>query len=289
MGVLNPQKQLRIFLGPWTRQHIPHNSKVVFPYQQYETQHSLRPEAAAGLGARVASSQWQLWRLWLGRGPRRPCADRWRPMNILVCALTSHSRPLRNWKALHVGILGTCLEVTWGGKCDWATHVPDSVHHLCEAFQDSHEKPTATGPFLLIILSLFPQSRVKISISIWNDSFTSVTCIYSFKKKKKSKNFLCLHRKKDTCNIVEKVLVLEVSLLANLIDSFQEKILSPRPLLLKQDDHVAQRHVVPAVGESPELQGKDLCRHGTERKSRVIVNIPNITSWKNAAMWKYVI
>lgn len=71
--------------------------------------------------------------------------------------------------------------------------------------------------------------------------------------KKKNQNFLCLSKKKDTCNIIEKILILEVSLLANLIDGFQEKILSPWPLLLKQYDHVPQGHVIPAVRESSEL------------------------------------
>lgn len=106
---------------------------------------------------------------------------------------------------------------------------------------------------------------MKTIISTWNS-----VLYYAFilkKKKKKGQNFLCLHRKKDTCNIVEKILVLEISLLTNLIDSFQEKILSPWPLLLKQDDHMPQRHVVPAVRESSELQDKGLCRHGRKRKS----------------------
>lgn len=67
--------------------------------------------------------------------------------------------------------------------------------------------------------------------------------------KRKNQNILCLNKKKDTCNIIEKILVLEISLLANLIDSFQEKILSPWPLLLKQHDHMPQSHVIPAVRE----------------------------------------
>ena len=69
-----------------------------------------------------------------------------------------------------------------------------------------------------------------------------------------TKHFFCSNKKKDTCNIIEKILILEVSLLSNLIDGFQEKGLSPRPLLLKQHDHVPQRHVVSAVCEGSQLQ-----------------------------------
>lgn len=73
---------------------------------------------------------------------------------------------------------------------------------------------------------------------------------------KKKNRISYAHKKKDTCNIIEKIFILEISLLANLIDSFQKKVLSPRPLLLKQNNHVSQGHVVPAVCEGSELQDR---------------------------------
>lgn len=73
---------------------------------------------------------------------------------------------------------------------------------------------------------------------------------------------------KDTCNIAEEVLILEISLLANLTDGFQEKVLSPWPLLLEQYNHMAQCHVVSAVCKSSQLQDKDLYRRNKSRKYR---------------------
>lgn len=113
---------------------------------------------------------------------------------------------------------------------------------------------------------------VKTIISIQNGPFVLGICIHL----KKNQNFLCLNKKKDTCNIIEKILILEISLLANLTDSFQEKVLSPRPLLLKQYDHMPQSHVIPAVRECSELQDKGLCRHRRKRKS-----------WDNPKYTKY--
>lgn len=65
---------------------------------------------------------------------------------------------------------------------------------------------------------------------------------------------------KDTRDVVEEILILEVSLLADFVDGFQEQVLPARPLVLQQNHHVAQRHVVPAVRESPELPGKTTLR-----------------------------
>lgn len=87
-------------------------------------------------------------------------------------------------------------------------------------------------------------------------SFLYHAFIHSFIQK--NQNFFCLNKKKDTCNIIEKILILKISLLANLIDSFQEKILSPWPFLLKQYDHMSQCHVISAVRESSKLQDNDL-------------------------------
>lgn len=128
-------------------------------------------------------------------------------------------------------------------------------------------RPMATVPLWITKPSLFPPNSEnhyfypEWAICFWN--------MHSLKKnnKKKNQNFLCLNKKKDTCNIIEKILILEISLLANLIDSFQEKIFSTRPLLLKQYDHMPQSHVIPAVRESSKLQDKGLCRHRRKRKS----------------------
>lgn len=64
---------------------------------------------------------------------------------------------------------------------------------------------------------------------------------------------LVLNIQKDTCHIAEEVLILEVSLLANLTDGFQEKVLSPWPLLLEQYNHMAQCHVISVVCKSSQL------------------------------------
>lgn len=62
--------------------------------------------------------------------------------------------------------------------------------------------------------------------------------------------------RKDTCDIVEEILILEVSLLADFVDGFQEQVLTPWPLMLKQNNYVAQSHIISAVCESSELQGQ---------------------------------
>lgn len=58
---------------------------------------------------------------------------------------------------------------------------------------------------------------------------------------------------KDTGNIAEEVLILEIPLLADLTDGFQEEVLSPWPLLLEQYNHMAQRHVISVVCKSSQL------------------------------------
>lgn len=58
---------------------------------------------------------------------------------------------------------------------------------------------------------------------------------------------------KDTGNIAEEVLILEIPLLADLTDGFQEEVLSPWPLLLEQYNHMAQCHVISVVCESSQL------------------------------------
>lgn len=82
---------------------------------------------------------------------------------------------------------------------------------------------------------------------------------------KKIKSFFCSDRGKDTGDVIEEVLVLEVPLLADLADGFQEERLPPRPLVLQQDDDVAQRHVIPAVREGSQLRaqggGRGACSH----------------------------
>lgn len=81
-----------------------------------------------------------------------------------------------------------------------------------------------------------------------------------------------MRNKKDTCNIIEKILILEISLLANLIDSFQEQILSSRPLLLQQYNHMSQCHVIPVVCEGSELQDKIYVgkgNHGNLQHTRI--------------------
>lgn len=114
----------------------------------------------------------------------------------------------------------------------------------------------ATVSFLIPrYFSFSPNSENHYFYLEW---FIRFCTIHSFIQK--NQNFLCLNKKKDTCNIIEKILILEISLLANLIDSFQEKILSSWPLLLKQYDHMSQCHVIPAVRESSKLQDKDLCK-----------------------------
>ena len=75
----------------------------------------------------------------------------------------------------------------------------------------------------------------------------------SFKKKTSS---FCSDWGKDTRDVAEEVLVLEVPLLADPTDGFQEERLPPRPLVLQQDDDVAQRHVVPAVREGSQLRAR---------------------------------
>lgn len=71
--------------------------------------------------------------------------------------------------------------------------------------------------------------------------------------------------RKDTCDIVEEILILEVSLLADFVDGFQEQVLTPRPLMLKQNNYVAQSHIISAVCESSELQGQKWHGEGQER------------------------
>lgn len=71
--------------------------------------------------------------------------------------------------------------------------------------------------------------------------------------------------RKDTCDIVEEILILEVSLLADFVDGFQEQVLTPWPLMLKQNNYVAQSHIISAVCESSELQGQKWHGEGQER------------------------
>lgn len=158
--------------------------------------------------------------------------------------LYSMASPVRNLKAINSGILGTFPEIAASGQ---QTRVLTFLIPCitCEAFYDPHET-NYHGLIFNHHLSPFPSNRVNHYFYL--EWFSFIPC--SLQKKKKV-NFLCLNKKKDTCNIIEKILILEISLLANLVDSFQEEILSPWPLLLKQDDHMPQCHVVPAVRESP--------------------------------------
>lgn len=72
--------------------------------------------------------------------------------------------------------------------------------------------------------------------------------------------------RKDTRDIVEKILILEVSLLADFVDGFQEQVLTPWPFMLKQNNYMAQCHIISAVCESSELQGKNQHRDNQETR-----------------------
>lgn len=59
---------------------------------------------------------------------------------------------------------------------------------------------------------------------------------------------------KDTGDVVEKVLVLEAALLTDLIHRLQEEILTLRPIMLQEDDHMTQSEVISVVCERPQLR-----------------------------------
>lgn len=105
-----------------------------------------------------------------------------------------------------------------------------------------------------LILTLSPQIEKAERITVYN------ALVLNLQKR------WCLVQRKDTCNIAEEVLILEISLLANLTDGFQEQVLSPWPLLLEQYNHMAQRHVISVVCKSSQLQDKVLYRRNQSRK-----------------------
>ncbi len=59
---------------------------------------------------------------------------------------------------------------------------------------------------------------------------------------------------KDTGDVVEEVLVLEAALLTDLIHRLQEEMLTLRPIILQENDHMTQSQVVSAVCEGPQLR-----------------------------------
>lgn len=59
---------------------------------------------------------------------------------------------------------------------------------------------------------------------------------------------------KGTGDVVEEVLVLETALLADLIHRLQEEILTLRPIVLQENDHMTQSQVVSVICEGPQLR-----------------------------------
>lgn len=72
----------------------------------------------------------------------------------------------------------------------------------------------------------------------------------------KNKEFLLLRQGKDTGDVIEEVLVLEVPCWQILLMAFRKKRLPRGHCVLQQDDDVAQRHVVPAVREGSQLRAQ---------------------------------